>query len=416
MNTQNFLGGKTSNTVGFQSANVFGQQQQPQTSSGLGQQGTSLGAGFQTQTNLNKPQGTLMFGTGTSSTSTSFFNPPGTSNTTQQQSTTGGFGQLGLSGQPQNQTGTGGSNLFGGQKSVTSGLGNLSGSFGSGTTTTTQTAQPFSQQMQLGVQVPQQLGSQQGFQGGIGMSSLSLPLSNQQISPKVFSLTPNNFMKLDKVETLPEALQNIVKDLEKSLKSYDIQLDYSTSVINTLFEHYNFLNSEAVKVIKFCKLINTKKSKINFLIQNIKSEINQQNNLLEKSTKDYKIIVENHNMKIQAPNEYFSLLNKELEEKISLQIQQISDLEALINLHYRKEFGSFQINSDLVEQTIKELYTSLIGLVTEAAKIKEYVNIIKQRYTDLMRYNYSYNEYDLEKRLRESSLILEEKDIFSKMK
>ena len=42
---------------------------------------------------------------------------------------------------------------------------------------------------------------------------------------------------------------------------------------------------------------------------------------------------------------------KELEEKIVSQTQQISDIEALVNLHYRKEHGSFKVNSDLVETT-----------------------------------------------------------------
>jgi hypothetical protein len=404
MSTQNFLGGKTP-SGGFQNASLFGQQQ------GLGQPSTAFGGS--TQSTFNKPQGTSTFST-TPGTTSGFFNQPSTgtvgtggtgqitSNPSQQQSTTGGFG-LGQT-QPQ----PGGTGLFGGPKPATSGFGTQSGLFGG--PSTTQSAQPFGQQMQFG-QPTQQTGIQQGMQSGVGMPSFP----QRQISPQVFSLMPNNFMKLDKVETLPEDIQKIVKEIENSLRVYDIQLDYSSSVINTLYDNYKFLSAEGVKAIKFSKLINTKKSKINFLLQNLKLDINQQKILLEKGTRDYHIIVEHPNMKIQVPSDYFSLLNKELEEKISLQIQQISDLEALVNLHYRKEFGSFQINSDLVEQTIREMYVSLIGLVTEAARIKEYINLLKQKYFELMRYHYGWNEYDLEKRLRQALIVQDEKEIFSRV-
>jgi hypothetical protein len=255
--------------------------------------------------------------------------------------------------------------------------------------------------MQTGMQ------SQPFQQGGMGM----IQQQPRQTGTQVFTLMPTNIVKFEKVETLEDSLKKIIRDIEFKFRQYDLKLEYSDSVIKNLQDNYKLLTSEGLKVVKCCKLVQDKKSKVNFLLQNLKSEIEQQGRILEKETKNYHILVDHPSMKITVPSDYFSLISKELEEKISQQIQQISDLEALVNLHYRKEYGSFQANSDLVEQTIKELYVTLIGLVHESAKIKEYVNLLKMKYFEMLKYNYGWKENEIENRFRHAMMGQEEKEV-----
>ena len=132
----------------------------------------------------------------------------------------------------------------------------------------------------------------------------------------------------------------------------------------------------------------------------MKSDVAQHVVLIDKERQNYHILLEQPSMKFQVPSDYFITLIKELEEKIEHQIQQISDSEALVDIHYRKEHGSFKVNSDLVEETIKEIYTCLIGLVTEASKINDYVKSLKQSYVEMMKFTYGWKDFEIENRIK----------------
>ena len=243
-------------------------------------------------------------------------------------------------------------------------------------------------------QVPQ---TQIAQQGGI----MSMNQMQRSTGPQVFSLLPTNYLKYEKVEVLAEDIKNFIKQIETTFRQNEVKLNHTQALIEGLFDSYKTLNSEGVKLVKNCKLINSKKSKINFIIQDLKSDKNQQEVLLEKERRNYHILIEQPSMKIQVPSDYFVTLTKELEEKVVSQTQQISDIEALVNLHYRKEHGSFKVNSDLVEETIKEIYTCLIGLVTEVTKINDYVNLVKQSYIEMMKFTYGWKDFEIENRIKQ---------------
>jgi SMC interacting uncharacterized protein involved in chromosome segregation len=57
-----------------------------------------------------------------------------------------------------------------------------------------------------------------------------------------------------------------------------------------LREDYKILVSDCIKVIKYCKLIDSKKSKIEFIIRNLKNEIEKQNFPIEIIRKNYHIL------------------------------------------------------------------------------------------------------------------------------
>jgi hypothetical protein len=251
-------------------------------------------------------------------------------------------------------------------------------------------------------------GLNTGVTGNLGMN---VQQSNNSTSPPIFSLLPTNFLKYEKVTSLPEDIKRLVSKIELDLKNNEIYLDYAETLLKGLNENFKIISNEGVKVVKFCKLINSKNSKIKFMLDTLKEDVDNQSEILKKERKHYHIIEHHPTMKITVPSEYFLSLTKEIEEKMMLQIQQISDLESLINLYYRKEYGSFKINSDIVEELIKELYSCLIGLVSEAAKISDYVTTLKHNYFEMMKYQYGWKETEIENRMRNAIELGEDKNM-----
>jgi hypothetical protein len=336
----------------------------PQAGTGQGQNTLLGGVQNQQQNKFAFPgttSGTTTGGLGTATTtptfggtSTSFFNP--TAQTTTQST-------LNLGQKPLGQTGSGTSSFL---------------------TPQTQTTQPPTQLFQ---QQPQMMMGNNNY--------------NPQQTTSQLTLLPTNFFKYEKVSSLnPELIKNGFGKIEQDLKTNEIMLEHAESLIKALQENYKVISSEGIKVVKFCKLINSKNTKIKFILENLKNEIDQQNLILEKEKKNYSILEHYKSMKISIPNDYFLTLLKEIEEKMLMQIQQISDIEALINLFYKKEYGTFKINSDLIEELIKEMYACLINLVGEAAAMSEWVIALKNNYVELMRYTYNWKDYEIENRFR----------------
>jgi hypothetical protein len=354
-----------------------------QTGGGFG--GATSGIG---STAFNKPIGGTSLG-GTSS-STLAFGSTGQSFIQQQPSVSTGSTNLGLNSQTQPSTG----GLFGGVKPTT------------GFTTTPQMTGYGTQGQGLGAYSGQ--GGMQTTQPSATNINYAVPLVMNQTNPPVFSLLPTNYLKYEKISTLQDDIKRLIGKIELDLKNNEIFLDYADNMFKGLNENFKIISGEGVKVVKFCKLINSKNSKIKFILDTLKIEIEQQSELLKKERKNFHIIEQHPTFKISIPSEYFFNLTKEIEEKMALQIQQISDLESLINLYYRKEYGSFKINSDIVEELIRELYNCLISLVSEAARVNEYVNALKINYMELMKYNYGWKELEIENRIRAHMALGEE--------
>jgi len=244
----------------------------------------------------------------------------------------------------------------------------------------------------------QQPMTQQTQQASSNLNYMNV--QQNQNNPPVFSLLPSNYLKYDKVSSLQDDIKKLIGKIELDLKNNEIYQDYAEKMFKSLNENFKIISSEGVKLVKCCKLINSKNSQIKFTLETLKNELNQQTELLKGERKNFNILEQHPSFKISIPNEYFLKLIQEIEEKMSMQIQEISDLEALINLYYRKEYGSFKVNSDIVEEIIKELYNCLIGLVSEAARINDYVNSLKLNYIEVMKFNYGWKESEIENRMR----------------
>lgn len=377
-------------TGGFMNTNPLSATTNPTTTFGTNLTTTAgLGGATSGLGGFNKPLGgtslggatTQQFGGGAGQ---SFLQQQPTGSTTQQ--------GLGMNMQPQTTS----SGLFGGNKSLTFGGTTQQSGFGN----TSTTSGGFGGQTGItGIQQPQQAAS--------SMSYIN-PQINTQAMPPVFTLLPTNYLKYEKISTLQDDIKRLIGKIELDLKNNEIYLDYADNMFKGLNENFKVISGEGVKVVKFCKLINSKNSKIKFILETLKNEIDHQSDLLKKERKNFHILEQHPTFKISIPSEYFFNLTKEIEEKMALQIQQISDLEALINLYYRKEYGSFKVNSDIVEELIRELYTCLISLVSEAARINEYVSALKINYIEMMKYNYGWKEMEIENRIRAHMALGEE--------
>lgn len=387
-------GGNSGNTTG-QTFN-FGQGGQTSTTTGVGTSSTGTVGGM---FGFAKPGGSTMGGTS------------GIGGTT---GTTGSAGGLGSSSTPSFGAGATGSFFnqpTGGQQTSTTG----GGLFGSKPTTTTTTGLGMFTSASSGGGLfnkpsGQPTGSTTGMTATSNIGTTNFPNLMQQrtqVTPTL-TLPPTNYLKYEKVESLNDDIKNIIKQIEATFRKNEIYLEQSEGLIKDLYENYKLLSSDGVKVVKYCKLINSKKSKVDFILKNAKGEIEHQNDQVERTRKNFHILKEHPNMKIMVPSDYFIELMKEIEDKISLQILQISDLEALANLYYRKEYGSFKINSDLVEETIKSIYNCLLNLVSEAAKLNEYVAILKSNYVEMMKVCYGWKEYEVENRMRQMISSLDE--------
>lgn len=228
---------------------------------------------------------------------------------------------------------------------------------------------------------------------------------NQQFqnTNPIFTIPANNYTKYEKVESVP-FINELLKQVETSLQNNDINLQISENLITYLYEIFKNVTEEGQKLVKYCKLINSKKSKINFITTNLKNEVAKQSDMLEKEKRNYHILISHQSMKIASPSDYFVTLTQELEEKINSQIRTISDIEALVNLHYGKEYGNFNASSDLVEETVRNLYLILIDIVAECAKINEYVADLRSNYADFLKTGYGFKDYEIEGRIRQAIL------------
>jgi hypothetical protein len=133
---------------------------------------------------------------------------------------------------------------------------------------------------QLGMQTGQQGGTTGMFQAQQGPVTAQPQLTQQPISlsAPIFSLSPMNSYRFDKIESLQdENAKKFFKDIEKAFKDNSNHLDN----INTYFkeiDHYykNFFIPAGNEAINYSKITISKKGSTDYIIQTLISEIEKE--------------------------------------------------------------------------------------------------------------------------------------------
>lgn len=142
-------------------------------------------------------------------------------------------------------------------------------------------------------------------------------------------------LKYDKVETLSEENKNLVIKIENEINNNDILLDYTSKTINDLYNEFSQIKKEGQKMLNCLKLIYTKYQKMNYIIEGLKTDVKTQNDFLDDNFKNYNILHNYPEMKINVPSQYFTKLAVEFGEKMSSFKKELSELEAIIELTYQ---------------------------------------------------------------------------------
>lgn len=229
---------------------------------------------------------------------------------------------------------------------------------------------------------------------------------------KILSLMPSNQLKYEKINYLQsKELKEIIKIVETNFENNRMYLTNFESIFQKIEENFKFLQTEAFKIAKYTKLMNNKSSKLKFILDNMNNDIRYQNDVLNKNRDNLKIIEHHPSMKINVPSDYLENMINEIQNFISNQIDQISDLETLFDLNYKKQYGNMHINSDLIEQIIVSCYENLSALTEQTSKIVEKVEMIKQRYYVFLSKNLGWQDYEIENKFRQNFNTIRNKEI-----
>jgi hypothetical protein len=173
-------------------------------------------------------------------------------------------------------------------------------------------------------------------------SNFNTPLPNTQSinNPysNVFLISSVNVMKHDKVETLPEDVKKQIVEIENEINNNDIVLDQTCKTINDLYSEFGLIKKEGQKMLNCLKLIYTKHQKISYIIEGLKSEVRVQNDFLEQNIRNYNILHNYPEMKINIPSQYFTKLAVEFGEKIENFKKELAELETIIQLTYQVSY------------------------------------------------------------------------------
>ncbi len=221
-----------------------------------------------------------------------------------------------------------------------------------------------------------------------------------QITTPILLLPQSNSFRYDKVESSSEDAKAIFKDIETSFQQNLIHLENAETMFKDMTTLYTsiFLPLGA-ETINYTKVTSSKKLSTNYIIETMRSEIEKEYHFSEKSKRNYSRLTTDPS-RIVTPSSYFLTLLEQLEEKLQLQIQQAAQIEAIINLHLGKEYGSFKVNSDILEETICAIYQCLMGVTTEAAKINERINYLAMNYINYLKNTYKKSEQEVENYMR----------------
>jgi hypothetical protein len=249
----------------------------------------------------------------------------------------------------------------------------------------------------------------------VGYGQTSMPIGQQSgmvgmlqpqqqmsvLTAPTFSLSQTNSFRYDKVESLSdENTKKLFKDIEKAFKDNSNYLDNAETYVKEISNYYSeFFLPAGNEAINYSKITISKKASMNYIIETLISEIEKEYHFAEKAKRNYSRL-NNDPTKIVIPSNYFFHLLEQIEETIKLQIQQASHIEAIMNLHLSKEYGSFSINTDILEETIAAIYQNLLGLATGAAKINETLQILTMNYINYMKTSFRKSEEEIENHMR----------------
>ena len=113
---------------------------------------------------------------------------------------------------------------------------------------------------------------------------------------------------------------------------------------------------------------------------------------LDKQKNNFRIIEQQEDINLIIPDDFLLDLIEELEQRMISYSSQIEDIQTLVNLYYSEENGNFNVNSDMIEELIVELYQCIKMLLNDEAAINDYVNTVKDNYIDYLRNN-GFNDY-----------------------
>jgi len=372
-----FGNGTTINSSLFENKS---QQQQPTSNLFGGQQNQQ-----QQQQNTNPlfgGQNTM----GTTQPQTNLFGPQNTTQPQQQQSQFNLFGPQSTSTQPQQSQ----SILFGPHSNFNQQPQTTFGSFGPQNTSTNLFGPQSTQQQN-------QNQPQHHTQNQIPIN----PFIYSQT--KILSLMPSNQLKYEKINYLKSKdLKEVIKMVEDHFENNRLYLNNFESIFSKIQENFKLLQTESFKIAKFTKLMNSKSSKLKFILDNFNNDIRYQNEILNKNRDNLKIIEHHPSMKITVPSDYLDVMITEIQDFIQSQIDQISDLESLFELNYQKQSGNLHMNSDIIEQIIVSFYENLSGLTEETCRICEKVELIKQKYYIFLQRNLGWKDYEIENKFKEN--------------
>jgi hypothetical protein len=384
--------------------------------------GTGMGTGMGTTTGTGLNFGGGLGGGTTTGTGMNFGGGLGTGtgmNTGGGLGTTTGTGGLSLTGGMGTVTGTTGTGFgtLGGQKpglNLGTGFTGGLGTGGMGTTTSTGIGGGGSLGtggLNLGAGTTGLTGGGLNLGGTRPLTTGGLsynPMGNTQINQFMtqsivrpnLTLPYTNMLRFEKFNTLQvDSLKNIISKIEVDLKNNDIYIESCEKLLNKLNTEFKTFINNGSAIAKYSRLIENKNKKIKSIMHEVTNDLNIQGELLEKQKRNFTII-QNYDLKIEVPNENFIRFIREIEENIALHLQASSEIDALINIFTKKENGSFDPNSDILEDLIKNLYTNLLMVTSESSNLNDFTNSLKIYYKDLLMSQFGMKENEVDERLK----------------
>ena len=208
----------------------------------------------------------------------------------------------------------------------------------------------------------------------------------------VLTIPSSNNLRFAKLNTLDDNYKKITQKIQLDLINNSIQIQHAENIIKKLEENFKIVRNEGINAVKFSKVIDSKLSKIKLLLSNLHNEMKKLEFSLDKQKNNFRIIEQQEDINLIIPDDFLLDLIEELEQRMISYSSQIEDIQTLVNLYYSEENGNFNVNSDMIEELIVELYQCIKMLLNDEAAINDYVNTVKDNYIDYLRNN-GFNDY-----------------------
>lgn len=210
----------------------------------------------------------------------------------------------------------------------------------------------------------------------------------------VLTIQSSNSLRFKKLNTLSEIFKKVIEKIQLDLTNNSIQIQYADNIIKRLEENFQIVRNEGANAVKFSKVVDSKLSKVKILLNNLHNEMKKLEFSLEKQKNNFRIVEQQEDINLTIPDEFLLDLIEELEQRMISYSSQIEDIQTLVNLYYSEENGNFNVNSDMIEELIVELYQCIKMLLNDEAAINDYVNTVKESFIDYLK-NLGLNDYEI---------------------